>query len=730
MGFFGGFSSTMGDEAQKNLDQMRTEENDQRSKISEMYWQAVKNPEIPDDVREHAFQQLEGLYKSPASKQMFKQLREAFQLGRAAHDHVHGQMDQQDADAGAATPGMPKPPAYLDPGTAPFDAEGGAPPQPQAQAASAAAPQGLPAPPSIQDVTHGAYPSAETQARVTGNATTTAEIEHRRRMLEAAGIKPGTAEYQYGMGSSSGNLPPIATSVSTYKRPDDSMFSGRVTPAGIMNVDTGEIEPNVVKALAGQLTPRPIRYKGPNGQDLFGSYVNGKLIDQEGQPLPPGTEAFDASLVPTTSSTTAPHYTVDQDNNVIVNMGTSVNTRTRGGLPPPPQVETPSPAVTPESGGATPAAATPPGTPAAAGGYATGQPEAELQTAITSAAARNNLDPQLALAVANQESRFNNAATSPKGARGIFQLMPGTARDLGIDPSDPAQNIEGGVKYLSQMMQRFTGDVAMALGAYNWGMKNVDDAVQKYGDEWLSHAPEETQNYVAQITGGNPAKGGGPSAAGGGGRLVAGVTAAQPLIGPDGQPVHRPLSAVAKNAIGQTTITLDLVDQIMPELDDIATGKDKNKLWDSVEQRSAWQQYLKLGIDPSNVDSDSVVTALPNIDPRLAKLFPTIAMLQVVGAQPWLRNIRRFEFLQQVQQHLPDPEKDTPELMVSKLDTLSSNLPNLMRAAYEEEGITQKPYKMATVTEVKKYAADSGQKYEDVAHTLRRGGYKITRTGK
>jgi hypothetical protein len=207
----------------------------------------------------------------------------------------------------------------------------------------------------------------------------------------------------------------------------------------------------------------------------------------------------------------------------------------------------------------------------------------------------------------------------------------------------------------------------------------------------------------------------------------ASVGAAGTVTGPDGEPLHKPLSAPAKQAIGQVTNSLDLLDQIMPALSDIASGKDKNNLWDSAQQRSAWQQYTKLGMDPSSVSPDSVVSALPNIDPRLAKLLPTIAMLQIVASQPWLRNIRRFEYLQQVQQHLPDPEKDTPQLMLDKLDTMSENLPNLQRAAYEEEGIEPKPYKNATVAEVESYADKTGQKYADVAHSLRRGGYKITR---
>jgi soluble lytic murein transglycosylase-like protein len=113
---------------------------------------------------------------------------------------------------------------------------------------------------------------------------------------------------------------------------------------------------------------------------------------------------------------------------------------------------------------------------------------------LAKAAARKYGVPEdMFLRLIQQESGWNNGAMSPKGAVGLAQLMPGTATRLGVDASDPQQNLEGGARYLSMMFTRF-GSWRLALAAYNAGPQ----AVEKYGG-----IPPfaETKGYVAAILG-------------------------------------------------------------------------------------------------------------------------------------------------------------------------------------------------------------------------------------
>lgn len=111
--------------------------------------------------------------------------------------------------------------------------------------------------------------------------------------------------------------------------------------------------------------------------------------------------------------------------------------------------------------------------------------------ALTSAAARHGVPPDLLVRQAWQESRFNPAAVSPVGARGIMQFMPATAREWGVDTASVESSAEGGAAYMAWLYGRL-GSWPLALAAYNWGIGNV---LRK----GLAAAPTETQQYLAEI---------------------------------------------------------------------------------------------------------------------------------------------------------------------------------------------------------------------------------------
>ena len=118
---------------------------------------------------------------------------------------------------------------------------------------------------------------------------------------------------------------------------------------------------------------------------------------------------------------------------------------------------------------------------------------------ISRAAKEVDIDPRLAVLVASHESGLNpHAMNQTSGAIGIMQLMPATAASLGVNPHNVMENIMGGVHYLHQQFTAFKEN-SKALAAYNWGPRHVSEAIERWGESWLDHAPTETRNYVNSI---------------------------------------------------------------------------------------------------------------------------------------------------------------------------------------------------------------------------------------
>ena len=120
-------------------------------------------------------------------------------------------------------------------------------------------------------------------------------------------------------------------------------------------------------------------------------------------------------------------------------------------------------------------------------------PVSEIEKLISSAARKHSLPPALIRAVMKQESGFKPCVISPRGALGLMQLMPATAQEFhAYDPFDPEQNVEAGAAFLRYLLNRYSGDLRLALGAYNSGPGRVDNA---------GNLPNvnETLNYVDNI---------------------------------------------------------------------------------------------------------------------------------------------------------------------------------------------------------------------------------------
>jgi hypothetical protein len=120
------------------------------------------------------------------------------------------------------------------------------------------------------------------------------------------------------------------------------------------------------------------------------------------------------------------------------------------------------------------------------------QQHMNLEPIVEEASRKYDVDRDLIKAVIEVESAGNPLAISHAGAQGLMQLMPGTAADMDVaNPFDPVQNVMGGTRYLRQLLDRYQGNVRLALSAYNWGMGNLERRPEAM--------PKETRNYIAKV---------------------------------------------------------------------------------------------------------------------------------------------------------------------------------------------------------------------------------------
>jgi soluble lytic murein transglycosylase-like protein len=117
----------------------------------------------------------------------------------------------------------------------------------------------------------------------------------------------------------------------------------------------------------------------------------------------------------------------------------------------------------------------------------------DVDAMIEKASRDNGVDKALIQSVIEVESHFNANSTSPKGAMGLMQLMPETARELGVKNAyNPVENIEAGTRYLKMLLNRYDGNTQLALAAYNWGMGNLERKPEQM--------PAETKQYISKVT--------------------------------------------------------------------------------------------------------------------------------------------------------------------------------------------------------------------------------------
>ncbi|RAU99219.1 lytic transglycosylase domain-containing protein [Paenibacillus sp. YN15] len=146
-----------------------------------------------------------------------------------------------------------------------------------------------------------------------------------------------------------------------------------------------------------------------------------------------------------------------------------------------------------------------PGNVAVSGQFSSKSAPADYEEPIQAASRRHGVEASLVKAVIEAESGYDSNAVSKAGAKGLMQLMDATGQGLGVaNPFDAAQNIEGGTRYLSNLLRKYNGNEAVALAAYNAGPGRVDKlGIRNDADLYakLGQLPKETQAYVSKVLG-------------------------------------------------------------------------------------------------------------------------------------------------------------------------------------------------------------------------------------
>lgn len=237
----------------------------------------------------------------------------------------------------------------------------------------------------------------------------------------------------------------------------------------------------------------------------------------------------------------------------------------------------------------------------------------DIRDLVSAAADRYGIPQEILHGVAHAESGYNPDAVSPKGAQGVMQLMPGTARDLGVDPRDPAQNVDGGARYLKAQYDRF-GSWPLAAAAYNAG----PGAVEKHGG-----VPPyaETQNYVRKVTGGR---------SGGSGALP---TAADLLSGDTPAPdAHSPGALPSASELLGHQPTIEASIEGHPEYGVGATYKHPtDEPPAKIAERQAAYDYSRASLNAQSPVARAVNGGLSTLDKAIPGADEAAASLGVLG---------------------------------------------------------------------------------------------------